>query len=242
MKLADALAPSLTPSLGYAGLLREALSLLTRFPAKPRIAGIDGAGHVVLVIPAFLSGDRATRPLHRYLARCGYRAFGWGLGTNWGPTPRLLAGLRSRLTELVRLEQGKVSVVGVSLGGLLARDLAHDRPEDIRQVVTLGAPCRLPTASTIAPLFHLAAPFYAPTIDVARVCRPLPVPTTSIYTSEDGIIAWQSCRDERAGVVAIDVGGTHFELCRNPRALRATAARLQAVMRAPIPGGLRRIP
>ncbi len=241
MKLADVLDPSLTPSLGYAGLLREALSLLA-FPAEPKITDIDGAGHVVLVIPAFLSGDRLTRPLHRYLARCGYRAFGWGLGINWGPTPRLLAGLRARLTELVRLEQDKVSVVGVSLGGLLARDLAHDRPEEICQVVTLGAPCRLPTATTIAPLFHLTAPFYAPTIDLARVSRPLPVPTTSIYSSEDGIIAWQTCRDERAGVVAIDVGGTHFALGRNPRALRATAARLQAARREATRGGPRRIP
>lgn len=194
---------------------------------EPNRAGIDGAGHVVLVIPAFLVGDRLSRHIHRFLERCGYRPFGWGLGVNWGPTPRLLAGLRKRLSELVALEGGKVSVIGVSLGGLLARDLAHDRPQEIRQVITLGAACRLPTATILAPLFRLTAPFYAPRIDIARMSRPLPVPTTSIYSSEDGIIAWQSCRDERAGVVAIDVGGTHFALSRNPRALRAMAARLR---------------
>jgi pimeloyl-ACP methyl ester carboxylesterase len=152
---------------------------------------------------------------------------GWGLGINFGPTPRVLAGLRARLGQLARLEGGRVSVVGVSLGGLLARDLAHDRPHQIRQVITLGAACRLPTATTLAPLFHLTAPFYAPRIDVARLSRALPVPTTSIYSSEDGIIAWESCRDERVGVVAVDVGGTHFALSRNPRALRAMALRLR---------------
>ena len=89
---------------------------------------------------------------------------------------------------------------------------------------------------------YLTAPFYAPSIDLARVSELLPVPTTSIYTSEDGIIAWESCRDERPGVVAIDIGGTHFGLGRNPRALRATAKRLQAARREAIRGGLRRIP
>ena len=152
MKLDDVLAPCLTPPLGYAGLWREAWSLVTHFP-EPSRAGIDGGGHVVLVIPAFLASDRLTRPVHRFLARCGYRPFGWGLGINWGPTPRLLAGLRARLAALAALEGGKVSIVGVSLGGLLARDLAHDRPHQIRQVITLGAACRLPAATIVAPLF-----------------------------------------------------------------------------------------
>ncbi len=213
------------PRPGYARLWREAWSLLTYRPPEPPAEALGG-GEIVLVIPAFLTTDAITAALRGYLERCGFRAFGWALGVNWGPTPRLLAGLRARLTELAQLTNGKVSVVGVSLGGLLARDLVHDRAAEIRKVVTLAAPCRLPTASTIVPLFRLTAPFYAATIDVARLSQPLPVPTMMIYTSDDGIVAWQSCRDEPGGTVAIaaDLRGAHRTICSNPVTLSAVSS------------------
>lgn len=213
----------------YWRLWREVWSVLSYFPPEPKPM-VEGCGHVVLVIPAFLTTDFVTAPLRHFLERSGYRAFGWGLGVNWGPTQRLLAGLRARLTELTRLEKGKVSVVGVSLGGLLARDLAHDRAAEIRQVVTVAAACRLPTASTIAPLFRLTAPFYAATIDVVRLSKPLPVPTMMIYTSDDGVIAWQSCHDKPAGTVAVtcDVRGAHLTICRNPATLLVVASWLRS--------------
>jgi pimeloyl-ACP methyl ester carboxylesterase len=224
MKFAELFDPTAARRPSYGRLWREAWSLLTCFPPAPDPMPV-GRGHVVLVIPAFLTTDAVTAPLRRHLERCDYRVFGWGLGINWGPTPRLCAGLRARLTELVRLAGGKVSVVGVSLGGLLARDLAHDRTAHIRNLVTLAAACRLPTASTIAPLFRLTLPFYAPAIDIARLSQPLPVPTMTIYTSDDGIVAWENCRDEVGA--AVDVGGAHLAICRNPAALDAVARWLQ---------------
>jgi len=105
----------------------------------------------VLVVPAFLTGDRRMLDLRQFLDRCGFRTFGWELGVNWGPTPRLLDGLARRFDRLQR-EEGPLALIGVSLGGLLARNLAYERPDCVRHVVTIVSPFRLPTATTLGPL------------------------------------------------------------------------------------------
>jgi pimeloyl-ACP methyl ester carboxylesterase len=211
----------------YGRLWRELLSLLFHHPAPPDPASSPhGAGHVVLVVPAFLTTDIVTRSLRRFLGRCGYRAFGWGLGVNWGPTRYALNGLRARLRDLRAIERGPISLIGVSLGGLLVRDLAHDCPGDVRQVITLASPFRLPTASTIEPLMHLCARLYAPEIDVSRFTKPLSVQSTAIFTSDDGLVAWESCRSDEPGADAVDVHGSHMTICRNPDALRVVCERL----------------
>lgn len=208
----------------YSALLRELWSLAAYHPAPPESTGlVAGNGHVVLVIPAFLMSDVATAPLRQFLTRCGYRSFGWGLGVNWGPTARLLSDLRARLAELNDTEGGPVSVVGISLGGVLARDLAHDRPSEVRQVITLASPFRLPTASTIEPLYRLCSIFHSQSIDHARLAAPLPMPATAVFTREDGVVAWQSCVAEHEGASAVEVVGSHMTICRNPDALRVVA-------------------
>jgi pimeloyl-ACP methyl ester carboxylesterase len=181
----------------------------------------------VLVVPAFLTGDGFTAALRGFLARCGFRSFGWGLGLNWGPTPRLLAGLRARLLALRQSEGVPVALLGHSLGGLLARDLAHAEPDAVRHVVTLGSPIRLPTASPLAPLFRLLLPSYAADLDLARLAAPLPMPTTAVWTRQDGIVDWRSCLppEQDSGV---EVSGPHMTLARNPAVLAALVRRLAA--------------
>jgi pimeloyl-ACP methyl ester carboxylesterase len=164
--------------------------------------------------------------LQQFLNTCGYRAFGWGLGVNWGPTPRLVSGLRRRLEQLRDIEGGPVSVVGLSLGGVLARDLAYQCPADIRQVITIASPFHLPTATIFEPLVRLCALCYSPAIDVKRLAAPLPVPAAAIYTRQDGIVAWESCRTDDRDCPAIEVAGPHFAVCRNPVVFRAVAQRL----------------
>jgi hypothetical protein len=114
----------------------------------------------------------------------------------------------------------------VSLGGVLARDLAHRCPDDVRQVITIASPFHLPTATVLEPVIHLCARCYPPAIDVARLASPLPVPAAAIYTREDGIVAWESCRSDDCDCPAIEVGGSHFAVCRNPDVFRAVVQQL----------------
>jgi hypothetical protein len=208
-------------------ILREALSCFSNYGPPPNPAELpNGHGHIVLLVPGLLTSDAVNRPLQRFLNACGYRAFGWSLGVNWGPTPRLVYGLRRRLAELRAIEGGPVSVVGLSLGGLFARDLAHQCPHDIHQVITIASPFHLPTATILEPLIHLSALCYSPAIDVARLAAPLPVPAAAIYSRQDGIVAWESCRTDDADCLAIEVDGSHFAACRNPDVFRAVAQRL----------------
>jgi pimeloyl-ACP methyl ester carboxylesterase len=211
----------------YRWLLREAYAGLTYRPPLPDCSDLPpGRDRVVLLVPAFLTTDAVTRWLRLFLQRCGYRPFGWELGLNVGPTPRLMAGLRKRLAELRTLANDRVSLVGVSLGGLMARDLAYDHPGDVRDVITLGSPVSLPTASTIERLIRLVACFYDPAIDIDRLASPLPVRSTTIFTRDDGLVAWETCRRDDPTCSAVEVTGPHLALCRNPDVLRAVAAGL----------------
>lgn len=214
----------------YRRLWREVASFAFEFPKAPDPSEFKaGEGHVVLVIPGFLTPDTFTSPLRRFLKRCGYRAYGWGLKVNFGPTPRLLEGLERRFQECLAIGGGPISVIGVSLGGLFARNLAFQHPRDIRQVITLVSPFRLPTASTIEPLVRICAPFFSDEIDVRRLATPLPVPSTAVYTREDGLVAWESCWSEEAFGLPVEVRGKHVTICRNPATLRAVGRRLAEV-------------
>jgi pimeloyl-ACP methyl ester carboxylesterase len=186
----------------------------------------EGRGAAVLVIPAFLTNDGFTAPLRAFLNSCGFEAHGWGLGVNWGPTPGILDRLGHRLSEIHRKTGGPVNLIGISLGGLLARDLAHETPERVRHVLTIAAPVRLPTATRLEPLFHALTPFYSRTMDLERVSSPLPVPWTAIYSKRDGILAWESCvcSDDNGQCIAIDA--PHLAMARNPETLKTVVTRL----------------
>ena len=118
------------PRPSYRLLLNEAWSLISYRPAPPDPGTLpSGRGHVVLVIPAFLTPDAITKPLRQFLMRCGYRAFGWNLGINWGPTPRLLSE-RERREEADRFTRSLAalafSLLLMSIGLWLAEALAME--------------------------------------------------------------------------------------------------------------------
>ncbi|MEN3952204.1 alpha/beta hydrolase [Iodidimonas sp. SYSU 1G8] len=208
----------------FGALPREFTAFLTYRPGAADMAGIPhGAGHTVLVLPGLLTTDAFTLRLRRFLGACGYRAEGWELGTNWGPTPRLLAGLEERLRRLNDREGGPVSVVGVSMGGILARNLAHDHPGRIRKLATMVSPVRFPTASSLEPLVRLLSPFYSDGVSTERYGGAPPVPTMALYTRGDGLIAWETCQGAEGECHEVEVEGGHATICRNPQALRAVA-------------------
>jgi pimeloyl-ACP methyl ester carboxylesterase len=165
-----------------------------------------GDGHAVLVLPGLGAGDHSTRLLRGFLRDRGYAAKGWGLGRNLGPRAGFEPAMLDALDRMSDESGRTVSLVGWSLGGLYARDLAAKRPEAVRGVVTLGSPLHHPRLTA----------------------RPLPTaPSTSIYSRSDEIVPWQCSVDpEGARSENIEVVGSHLGLGFNPAVLFAVSDRL----------------
>lgn len=190
-----------------------------------------GDGHPVLVLPGFLATDTSTVPLRRFLRDRGLQPYGWRQGRNLGPRPGVEDQMLERLRELRRQSGRKVSVVGWSLGGIYARELACRAPEDVRQVITLGSPfAGDPKGSRPWRLFEWLSGRRVDGLDpelVERMRRPPPVPSTAVFSRSDGIAAWQSCVESYgAQSESIEVVSSHMGMGFNPLVLYILADRL----------------
>lgn len=210
----------------------RALLELAGVRARRRVqeAAPHGDGHPVLVLPGLLAGDFSTAPLRRFLRELGHDARGWKLGLNLGPTSDLGVRLNARLGRLFERGRRRVSLVGWSLGGIFARELARANPDRVRLVITLASPFRdvsATHAARIVPLLSRVGPLHEAHDLRAALRRPLPVPTTSIYSRSDGIVHWQSCLEapgpRRENV---EVPCSHTGMGFHPKALAVIADRL----------------
>jgi pimeloyl-ACP methyl ester carboxylesterase len=213
--------PLLTALEGRAWL--ELVSLLPALPVLDRAPA--GDGHPVLVLPGWLAGDVSTRMLRWFLRRRGYHVHGWRLGRNVGATEEIVHGLGRRFHALRRRHDRPVSIVGWSLGGIYARELARRFPDDVRQVITLGSPFADPSATTPARLYR--ALLGVEPGGRRTLAEPIPVPATSIYSRSDGVVAWQSCLDTPGPLREnVEVWSSHCGLGHHPAALLVIADRL----------------
>jgi len=210
--------------------LRGIWELQAFFAAYPllRLAP-RGDGHPVLVLPGLAASDASTRPLRTYLKEQGYAAHGWKQGPNHGPRAGVEDGMQARLAELAERYQRKISLIGWSLGGVFARELARRVPALVRQVITLGSPfANEPRASNAWRLYEALSGRSAgdwPGREAMKL--PPPVPSTAIYTRTDGIVAWQGCLEQESPTTQnIEVEGSHSGLGHNPVVLYAIADRL----------------
>lgn len=190
-----------------------------------------GDGHAVLLVPGFGSGDEVLRPLARVIQNLGYAAYGWGEGRNLGMRPRIKQNLSLRLQALNDRHEGQVSLIGWSLGGVFAREMARAQPQLVRQVITMGSPINgHPAANNMMLLFRLANRGKPVKLDLEGFQRRRlapPVPCTAIYSQSDGIVAWRACMEDAAeNTENIEVPGSHFGLGYNLEALRIIAERL----------------
>lgn len=205
----------------------ELAALLPAYPALRRAP--RGDGHPVLVLPGFLAGDFSTRALRAFLRDRGYGAHGWRLGRNLGPNPELLGRLVERFRELRQRYDRKLSLIGWSLGGVYARELARNFPSDIRQVITLASPFRDLSATSVPPLLRRFGGRHRPASDSrrAQLGEPIPVPATAIYSKSDGIAAWQSCLEPPSPLSEnIEVESSHLGIGHHPVVLLTIADRL----------------
>lgn len=187
-----------------------------------------GERHPVLVFPGLVASDRSTLVLRSLLWRLGYDAYGWEQGFNFGPRHGVVAGCRARVEELFVEHERKLTLIGWSLGGVYAREIAKLAPECVRQVITLGSPIKGdPRANNAYEIFRLVSGHRVDSNMVARIGEKPPVPTTSIYSKSDGVVPWQASHQEAQHEAEnIIVSASHFGLGFNPMALYAIADRL----------------
>nr|WHW29412.1 putative alpha/beta hydrolase [uncultured bacterium] len=210
--------------------LPELLGFAAALPALVATAP-RGDGQPVLVLPGLVTSDRSTLSLRTFLKALGYPAYGWDMGRNYGPVPGVEDGLKNRIRELADKYGRKVSVVGWSLGGIYARQLAKMMPDDIRQVITLGSPFSGdPRATNAWKLYQFTSGHQVDDRDnhMGGVISQAPtVPTTAIYSESDGICAWQNCMEQDGEHLEnIRVRSSHCGLGHNPAAVYAIADRL----------------
>ncbi len=183
-----------------------------------------GDGRAVIVIPGLFTNDSRTALLRRTLKKAGYRTYGWGLGRNMPIKADILDRFGERVSYVQAREGGQVTLIGWSLGGLVARAYAHHAPDRVAEVITLGSPfSNDPRANRAWQIYELVADHKvdAPPLVFDRSAKP-PVPTTAIWSARDGIISIESARGEaheRDQEVEINCG--HFAMSASPDALEA---------------------
>ena len=205
----------------YAAML-AALPWLKRLPA--------GDGHPVIVFPGLGAADMTTAPLRGLLESLGYSTYPWQQGFNFGPREGVLDGCRSLVQRTAERHGTRVSLVGWSLGGVYAREMAKELPKLARCVITLGTPfAGHPRATNAWRFYELVSGQTVHDPAMLEQIRGLPsVPTTSIYTKTDGVVAWQNCINESAPHAEnIEVHASHVGMGLNPLALYAIADRLR---------------
>ena len=208
--------------LGAFLALRPLLSFLPR-----------GDGHGVLVLPGFMATDTSTGPMRRLLSQLGYNATGWNLGRNLKVDNERVEAMARCVDEIHERTGGKISIIGWSLGGVFARELAKQMPEKVRQVITLGSPISDNRRYTNArPLFEAIngkRPEPMKSGKFKRLADAPPVPTTSILTKTDGVVHWRGSVQQPDGAAQtenIEVYASHIGLGVNPAVMLAIADRL----------------
>ena len=151
-------------------------------------------GPKLMVLPGFVANDRTTLGLQRALAAAGYRVTGWGMGVNRGVT----ADTRERIAERIEAfaPGEKIILVGWSLGGVFAREVAKLRPDLVERVITLGSPFSGDMrANNVWRLYEWVAghPVDRPPIKTVLAEKP-PVPTLALWSRRDGIVSVRSAR------------------------------------------------
>ncbi len=223
------------PEPGWTRLLTEARvgldigRLLLATPSllkEPR-----GSGRTVMTVPGFGTNDLVLAPLQSYLRFLDHRPVGWGLGVNTGDdVPAWVERLGERVLEVFDEVGSPIDLVGWSLGGYLAREVARDHPHAVRRIVTLGSPIiGGPKYTVTADLFRQRG------VDVDEIEQaifdrddvPLRTPVTALYSKRDGVVSWEACVDSvNPTTTNIEVSCAHIGFGVDPTSWKLTARAL----------------
>ncbi|MEL7220306.1 MAG: alpha/beta hydrolase [Bacteroidota bacterium] len=192
-----------------------------------------GDSHPVLVLPGFMASAQSTLVLRKFIDKIGYTAYDWDIGRNYGKV-EYLDQLLEQVDALYNKHQQKVSLIGWSLGGVYARQLAKERPDIIRQIIMMGTPFQAIRDANHAVWIHKLINFGKEEQPVdedflASIPAPAPVPSTSIYSKQDGVVPWAACLETEEGLYRqnIQVRSSHLGFGVNPAVYAIIADRLQ---------------
>lgn len=204
----------------------EALQIpaLLASPLLRAVPIASGRGQPVIVLPGFMTTDVSSVRLRRSLNAAGYRAHGWELGRNLGARSDMLDRLEARIGAVHRAHGQPVALIGWSLGGVFAREVAKRVPDQISLVMTLGSPFSGDMRANNAWRFYEAIndhPVDRPPLELELSVKP-PVPTIAVWSPRDGIISAASARglpEESDHQVEVDC--RHLNYARSPVGIRA---------------------
>jgi len=189
-----------------------------------------GDGHTVIVFPGFMTSEFSTRQMRNLLKDLGYDVRDWGMGRNLRFNSDVEQEMRTMVAKTAKEVGAKVSLVGWSLGGVFAREIARAMPENVRTVVTLGSPITGARHAALArPVFEFLNgkpdPELESRIDEMHVAPP--VPTTAVYSKTDGIVHWHGALQEEGDQAEnIRVPASHLGMGTNPLVMNILADRL----------------
>jgi len=223
------------PSLALLGLepVRAVLEYIGAWTMDRR-ALPAGDGHPVVLFPGLASDQTCLAPLREFCQELGYEASDWGRGFNTGPPGDVEAWvgeLAREVADAAERRGRRISLVGWSLGGLYAREIARLVPHSVRQVITLGSPFAADgDATNVGWLCRMLGGLparIAPEL-AQRLPRTPPVPTTSVYSRSDGVVAWQACVEpcDHRQAQNIEVEASHVGLVWSSRVWSVVADRL----------------
>ncbi|HKD47571.1 MAG TPA: hypothetical protein VKB67_07790 [Rhizomicrobium sp.] len=223
--------PSHEATVSPATLAREMAAVARVVLAPPPFpdGAARGRGQPVIVIPGLLSPDMTTARLRDFLTHQDFVAQPWVCGLNIGPMPRIIAGVERHVRELADATGRPVSIVGISLGGVVAREVAKSCLGPIARLITLVAPIHLPVVTPLAPLAEAASLLWdIEELDaLCAIAEPPPVPLTAVVSRDDGVIDWQAAVPAPSELVeVVEVSGPHMTVCSNPQVQHIVADRL----------------
>ncbi|MEO1252441.1 MAG: alpha/beta hydrolase [Pseudomonadota bacterium] len=227
----EARPPSLFWTLAEGRAIYELGGFILSRPFLNRLP--KGDGHPVIVLPGFLASDRSTAPLRGLLGDLGYAAHAWGMGRNLVFNDEREEELMALIERIHGRHSEKASLIGWSLGGVFAREIAKRHPDKVRSVITLGSPIRSPRDFSNARHIYdrvNGSPEETQAERISQLNVPPPVPTTSIYSKTDGVVSWRgSVQDPHPAnpqTENIEIPASHFGIGVNPFAMLAIADRL----------------